>query len=574
MNRALIWILIGSLAGLVWFSHRLAGIRIYQVDECQNVYVANILANKQTQNSYANLSLLQLPVSWVSRGATNSVDRFVSARFLMLEVFWLNVVLIALATGEKLISIRGLIALLGAATLAPLWDYGFEIRHDNLLLTCLLLMWCVLRVKPAGAQSYFIAGALAMGMQFVAFKAFVYSVPISVAILLFPSPENKSTRWRLVLAWVAGALAVFGAVRFIYGSLGLWDLFLSDFRRVSQNATGGARFWPIDTLARMPVQLPLLLALVAVAVVGFATDLLRRGKAALNWNGCVPEAYLFLVILAGLMINPAPYPYNAIHLVAAGFLFAYRYVSTAGVPLWNVPVFPALALAVVVFTHFVPFGMATRRHLSRTNYRQEQLMRLAENLTEAGKDPVYDGIGLVPSRPSIHFKWFLEALNLQSFIKGPGAKVREMLAARPAAVIVPNYRTDWLPEEDHDFIRQRYVLVADDFLVLGKVLSEGGGSFEIHHAGRYRISTLKGSDLDGTYPVGFAAAVTPEDPGSIQGTLDGSPLTDQPVNLPEGTHRIECAPDCQPAVVWVGPHLNRIHRIGPGDHKQLFVNWY
>jgi hypothetical protein len=39
----------------------------------------------------------------------------------MLELFWLNIVLIILATGEKLLSLRGLVALAGAAEagLAP-----------------------------------------------------------------------------------------------------------------------------------------------------------------------------------------------------------------------------------------------------------------------------------------------------------------------------------------------------------------------------------------------------------------------------------------------------------------------
>ena len=131
-----------------------------------------------------------------------------------------------------------------------------------------------------------------------------------------------------------------------------------------------------------------------------------------------------------------------------------------------------------------------------------------------------------------------------------------------------------MPDEDHDFIRDRYVSVADDFMVLGKVLPAGGGAFEIFHPGRYRISTLKGSDLANTYPLGLKGMMTPEDPGTLTGSLDGEPLSNHPVQLSPGVHRIECGPDCQPAVVWMGPRLDRIHRIGPGDHRVLFYNWY
>ena len=110
----------------------------------------------------------------------------------MLEVFWLNVFLLALATGERLRSRGGLLALVGAATLAPLWDFGFEIRPENLLLCGVLLMWCAVRVRPKGLQPFFIAGVLTAGLQFVTVKAVLYTLPISLAILAFPPPGQTA----------------------------------------------------------------------------------------------------------------------------------------------------------------------------------------------------------------------------------------------------------------------------------------------------------------------------------------------------------------------------------------------
>jgi hypothetical protein len=149
-----------------------------------------------------------------------------------------------------------------------------------------------------------------------------------------------------------------------------------------------------------------------------------------------------------------------------------------------------------------------------------------------------------------------------------------MLAARPAAVVIPNYRTDRLPEEDHAFIRERYVSLTDDFWVLGKVLPAGGGTFEVVHPGRYRVSSLEGSDLAGTYPDGVAGLMAPVVEGSLIGALDGVPLSKRPVELTVGTHRIETKPDCQAAVVWMGPRKERIGRLGGSDHRFLFVRWY
>jgi hypothetical protein len=201
-------------------------------------------------------------------------------------------------------------------------------------------------------------------------------------------------------------------------------------------------------------------------------------------------------------------------------------------------------------------------------------MRLAEDLTDRTTDPVFDGVGMVLTRRLVDPRLLLHSLYSESMLKGIGPQVRDFLAARPAAVFIPNYRTDWLPAADHDAIREMYVAVADDFWVLGKVLPAGGGTFQIFHAGRYRISSLQESDLAETCRVSVAQAHVRLDERSFTATLDGAPVTSRPVELAVGTHRIECGPDCQPAVVWVGPKLDRVGRLSQRDHRLLFVNWY
>jgi hypothetical protein len=116
--------------------------------------------------------------------------------------------------------------------------------------------------------------------------------------------------------------------------------------------------------------------------------------------------------------------------------------------------------------------------------------------------------------------------------------------------------------------------MADDFWVLGKVLPVGGGEFEVIHPGRYRISTLAGSDLAGTYPEGIPSITTPQEPGNKGCSLDGVELQGPTIELAVGLHRIETSPETQLAIVWVGPRLERIYRLREGDHRLLFVNWY
>lgn len=579
MKKILISIaLVATLIVLVWFSYKLAGNRIYQVDECQNVYTARLIATGQAKTSFAGITLFQAPLVWLTRNSVHSADMFVRCRYFCLELFWLNVVLMAMATGEKLFSRRGLIALMGAATLAPIWDYGFEIRHDNLFLAGLLLMWCLLRIRPAGIQSYFIAGVLAVALEFVAFKAFVYVIPISLGFLLFPPPGHKGTRVKLFLAWSIGAAIAFAIVRIGYGMAGIWDVYLRGFDEISKAAGAkNTRMAPWDTLGRLLLQTPLLLALVFPALFAVGVDIWRRKKAALTWNSTLPEALLFLVALAALLINPAPWPYNLLHLVPYAFIFAWRYMSPILKTIEAQPAFFPVISGIVVFAHLAPFFVATRRHLYYTNYHQEGLMALAEKMTDPEKDPVYDGVGMVPTRRSIHYQWFLHSLNIERFLNGQEMPVRDMLAANPAAVIITNYRIDWLPGKDRAFIKNRYVPLEDDFLVLGKVLSAGGGDFEIFHAGRYRITSIEASYIEGTYtrPRTLAASLAPEPVfPPLVGTLDGVPLDGKPVALTPGKHHLDCSAQTKAAVVWLGPNLDKISRMEGGDSDDLFINWY
>lgn len=562
---------ISVVAALGCFSLWLAAMRIYQVDECMEVYVARILATGNIAVA-GHVTLFQVILSFFLHGPARSADLIATARLLMVLLFWTNWILMALATGEKLFSPRWFFALIGAATLAPLWDYGFEVRHDNLLLMGVLLIWGVVRFQPPRLSSYFFVGAIAAILEFVAFKSCLYTVPLSLAILIFPPPGSQLPKWESAIALIAGLLGTLFLIRVAFGWAGIWDLYLVTVNFLSTAATGGTRFWPLGTLGRLLTQSPLLLALWLSGITIVAMDIRKRGTDAFSWKGNFPEALLFLGVLVVLTINPAPYPYNLLHLVPYGFLFAFRH----GCELWKEvsirPKLYPLAASVIIFAQFVPFYISTQRHFDRSNTRQEILMKKAEILTDPTKDPVYDAIGMVPTRPIVDTRAFLHSLNFERYVKSSEPRVREMLAANPAAVLIPSYRTDWLSERDHDFIRKHYVALADDFWVLGKSLPAGGGTVEIIHAGRYRISTLAGSDLQGSYPSGMKALLSPEEAGNITGTLDGQPITAAPMELTVGTHHIETASDC--AVVWMGPHLDRIHRLGESDHDQLFVNWY
>lgn len=580
-NQLLLGIVVACLVALISYSVYLSQHRVYQVDECQNFYMAKVLAAGQSAEFFTSSALFLFgPLSWISQMHLRSAEMYALGRLVFLAVFWLNILLLASIARARVPSGRMVIALLAAATLAPLWDYGFEIRHDNLVLLGILTIWWLARVKHLGIVSYLAAGAITVVLLFIAVKSIVYVVPLSGAILLFPPPGHKKSRWTLGAAWIGGAVVAFFLVWLCYQSKGAWDGYLATFRGISkysaakaasaattESATPG-RFAPWGTLGRLPRQTPLLLALTVAACAAVLLDLVRRQRAVLTWNGMLPEFLLVVGALAGLMANPTPFPYNLVHVVPYAFLLAYPY----GALLWErVRVQPGLSpvvAAIAVFLHFFPFGLAAIRHLDFSNSRQKALMTLAENLTDPKNDRVYDATGMVLTRGSIHYYWYLHSLNA-SLISKPGFRARDMLAAQPAAVFIPSYRTDWLQKEDHAFIRSRYVPLANDFWVLGSVLPVGGGSFEIVHPGRYCVvpETFTGTPEN----IANSAATTNT---SVVGSLDGSPLSEKPIELSVGNHHLETSSGSALEVVWVGPTLDSVPHLSPGDHDLLFVNWY
>ena len=116
--------------------------------------------------------------------------------------------------------------------------------------------------------------------------------------------------------------------------------------------------------------------------------------------------------------------------------------------------------------------------------------------------------------------------------------------------------------------------MADDIHVLGKILPPGGGSFEVMHPGRYRITPLDGSNLSGTYKESFAELLRPSTNTVIVAKLDGATVPGAPVELNVGPHRLETATNEQAAVFWVGPKRSELSRLEGGNHRWLFFNWY
>jgi hypothetical protein len=316
-----------------------------------------------------------------------------------------------------------------------------------------------------------------------------------------------------------------------------------------------ARFGPWSVLGRSLLETPLVSVLAASALWSAARGLSRGDRAAAGWEGTLPEAVLLAGAAAALFADPNPWDYNLLFVTPFAFLLAWR---AAGARLSA-----ARLGAGLLALHLVPFAAVVAWESAWTNARQVRLMDAAEALT-APDQPVYDAMGLVPSRPPVSYHWFVQSLVRSNFSDGTWPSARESLAKDPPPVVIPNYRTGWLPPADRDFLRTRWTALSGDFRVLAASVPPGGGTFTVLRAGRYRVSDLSDSGLAGTVPSGRPLAR-----GAL---LDGAPFAGGVTVLAAGAHRLRAARAA--AAVWVGPSLSRPPSLGWRDRRKLFSDWY
>lgn len=549
------------LGVLFQYSLFLAAMQPYAAEECEIVYTARTLVTGQTSGAAFNTSLYHLPFMWLAREANQAVELFASARIISFLTFWLNLLLLALATGAPLKSWKFLYALLGAATLSLLWDFGFEIRPANLLLTGLLLTWCVVRSDTVKLRAYVIAGALAAMMLFTMVSAWLYVLPLTLVLILLPTKEKRLAKWKLWLAWGGGALAMYVIVRLSFGFFGIWGSWLASL--MASSSTGSPAMGKV--LGRLLIESPLLVAVSSAGLISIFLDWCRRGGWVLACEEGLPEALMALMGYAALFLYPAGQPGGLLLLAAFAFLFAFRYGSGLLRQFWSETVFRPVIITLLIFAHVVPFVLTTKYRSKELNFRQTQLMQLAEEFTDSTQDYVYDGAGMIPTRSGAYREL------RYTVVSDPAG---EKLSMRSPAVIIRSRRTAATEVKDHEFFRSHYVPLADDFWVLGQILPAGGGTFQIIHPGRYQITPKELSSVEDTYQVDkFGFAIAPEVKPCV-GQLDGQPITNIIVELSIGEHQIHTTPDCEPAIVWLGPKSNTLTPLPNSDHRRLFVNWY
>ncbi|WP_306598496.1 hypothetical protein [Geothrix sp. 21YS21S-2] len=518
-------------------SFALAMTRVYQVDEAQTVYMATVLAKGWTGSLFTSGQLHLHPLSLLAHIGSTSATTFLVFRACFWALFWVNAALAVRASGMRVRSLHGAKGLVLAGTLATWWAYALECRHDNILITGLLVLWILARRTRLPRDLVFLSlGFVSLLLHACLFKSIAVWAPLT-ALLVGLEPGGWATRARRAGWWLLGAAGCYLACWAFKAHAGIQSLGANG-QNALRVAVSSERFAPWHTLQMLLGTSPLLVAAMGGLVLLGAAQLRRRGlRKAWEEEAGFPEVLLFVLCAFAFLANPTPFPYNLATL-SAGALVA---ILALGRP-WlepgafrearGLPFLVSLGLLL----HLTPWAMRVAELFSMPNDRQEEIMAMTEAFT-GPDDPVYDGIGMVPTRKAPTYEWVINWANQGQFHERP---LFANLGDRVPPVVLPSYRLNYLPPADRAFLAANYLLLHKDFWVLGASprTSAEPGTWTCLRSGRYALIPLK------------------PDPGPV--TLDGQIIPQGITWIAKGTHQLAMDPASPSALSWVGPTVQRV----------------
>jgi hypothetical protein len=495
-----------------------------------------------------------VPLAWIAGHLETSAAMLLALRVSFFALFLF--VLVAIALGQPYFRGRaGKLATLAGVTLFhPLWEHGFEIRHDVILLAGSIVLYGlgqqVVARGRAAPWAMAAAGAAAAAMQLGAFKGFLYAVPFGGILLLtalrlhWPSPWKRRLE---PIAWFAGgALATAAACLLLLVATGHLDEYGAVLGGFLRGGEQPYEFSPAGQLVRVALHSPLVYGAAIVFVALVAIDAVHlRGRVP----GRTALTAAFLVWqLAALALNPVPFPYNFVHLAPFAYLAALDVLARVHVDrARSVAVAAALSAAALLFAR----AWLHEPYLTRTNEAQLSYIRAAELMTDPARDTVLDGVGMVLSRRPPDRDWMVHSLWLDAYRAGLRSSFADMMLERPSPVVIGNYRWGWLTGRDLAVLNQRYVRLAPELYVLGSAPAGPAGPFAIHYPGRYLVRAAGGS-------------------GQLR--VDGQPVGG-PLQLAAGPHRYDGAGPRGILVHWLGPILDEPPTLLPLDPPgRMFTN--
>ena len=513
----------------------LALCRHLHVDEFHNVYSMQLVGSFGHSDYADPAELYHVLFAPLTRHFTSTRSMFFALRMVWAAAF--VGLLAAVAQVQPFFPQRWgrTLVFLGAASWWPAWRHGFEIRHDLLLAFGVVALYRIAlaaerpeRLSPRMAA---LAGAVAAWMQLDSHKALTLWGPALLFIVLLRARRSRadavhSGSW-LALGLTLGLLGGFG-VLFSGGALRAYFAQLVHF---THYAAGAERFSALPLFELMWNTGSVSSSL---ALLFFVLTVVQALRGRLPAHTATTLAFLFFTLSAAA-VNPVPYPYNLVWMTPA-VLFA----GVAGAH-WLIQRTPwcraPLAGALLVVLSVAQFASQLERdgYLHRSWDAQLKLIDAAESLT-APTDPIFDGVGMVCTRPPATRDWILHSVFRSEYESGAREQLRDLIArVAPPVLIGGHYRFNWLSDADRAAIAAHYLGISNQLWVLGAQTDGGEQQIQILRAGRYQVLEREPA------------------PGALQ--IDGQPRsTGEVIWLPAGPHQVSGAT----SIVWLGPSASEL----------------
>jgi hypothetical protein len=319
-------------------------------------------------------------------------------------------------------------------------------------------------------------------MQLDSHKAVTLWGPALLWIVLLRARRGHVARaagW-LGAGWCGGLLSGL-ALLALGGAFGAYFDQLAHFTRY---AAAAERFSALPVFELMLRQ-GSVLSLCALLFVPLALGGAVRGRLPPFFGTTL--AFLAFTVLA-LAVNPVPYPYNLIWMTptllfagSAGARWLLERAERARVPL----------LAAALVASLAQFWSELRgdEYLRRTWDIELRIIEAAEALTAPG-DPIFDGVGMVCTRPPATRDWLLHSVFMPEYRAGRREQLRDLIArAAPPVLIGGHYRFNGLTDADRSAISLHYIALSNQLWVLGARTSAAETQVELLRAGRYLLLT-------------------------------------------------------------------------------------
>lgn len=460
---------------------------------------------------YMKTPLFSYLLAGVVRLGGDGGDTVLTARMVMLPFTVLT--LLAVAAGARRRFGSGgavVLAVLAAACCTTFLDRGGRLRTDAVATSLFAVALASLMasgaggarpagwrglLRPTGGAPFRLTGpggllrdpvvgaGLAVGAAFLVTQKSVYFVLASLAVCLLPAPGRRRLRDAGLFLGASGLVVGVYVAAFALAGLGP-SCVLTTFWGGREGLAEVYRTasWGVTEVGRSP-------GFWLLALVGLGRSLaeLRRPVPDARLAGAAAVAQVVLLLATWFHPNKWPYFY-LIHVPTAAHLAAAAVAGSAAAFVGGASR-PRLVVLVTVLGLVTPALLRVALTVEAPSTLPLQLATVGrvEALT-LPDDAVFDGVGMVPTRPRAYHDLLIR--TLAAYRAGGMPDIVASLVARSCKVFILNYRTNNLPPQERTWIARHFVHDWGNVFVAGAAAEVGpgrSGVLDLHAGGVYEV---------------------------------------------------------------------------------------